>query len=162
METTSNQDGWLPKLNPALAPRLQAVLLPGSIREGFDSVEPLFDAILEDSRQNGITDIHLEPYSKGWRVRVRVDGLMNDVSQLEPETGLRLVRYIRANAKLDPVASFVPQDASLRFRTPSGVVDLRLTSVPCFGGEKIALRLLEPTRLRRSIRDLGLEDALVK
>jgi general secretion pathway protein E len=158
METTPHRKGWLPKLNPALAPRLNALLQPGSLTDGTESVEPLARAALEDSLQSRITDIHFEPFSRGWRVRVRVDGIMHDAAQLAPETGQKLVRYFRTSAKLDPVVSHTPQDASLQFELQGRKLNLRLATVPCFGGEKLALRLLDPKQLQHSIRDLGLEE----
>lgn len=162
METSSPRKGWLPKLNPALAPRLHALLQPGSIGEGVESIELFARAILEDAAQNRVTDVHFEPFSQGWRVRVRVDGSMHDAVQLSPEMGLKMTRYFRTSANLDPVVSYIPQDASLQFLIQGRKLDLRLATVPCFGGEKLALRLLDPKRLQHRIHDLGLEASNVK
>jgi general secretion pathway protein E len=156
METTPHRKGWLPKLNPVLAPRLNALLQPGSLADGVESAEPLARAVLEDALQSRVTDVHFEPFSVGWRVRVRVDGIMHDAAQLAPEAGQKLVRYFRTSAKLDPVICYIPQDANLQFEVQGRKVDLRLATVPCFGGEKLALRLLDPRQLQHSIRDLGL------
>ncbi len=156
MESIPAPKAWLPKINPALAPRFHELLEQGSVPTSIDSAERLARAILEDSLQNRITDIHLEPFSQGWRLRVRVDGLMHDAAQLQPEAGQKFVRYFRTRANLDPVVCFLPQDASLRFEIQGRQLEMRLATAPCFGGEKLALRLLDPTRLLHSIRELGM------
>jgi general secretion pathway protein E len=157
MKTTPIRTSWLPKLNPALAPRINALLQPGSLSDGAQSVELLARAVFEDALQSRITDLHLEPFSQGWRLRVRVDGLMHDAAQFPAQTGQKLVRYLRTAASLDPVANHHPQDANLQFEVQGKKVDARMATVPCFGGEKLALRLLDPSQLQHSIRDLGLE-----
>lgn len=118
----------------------------------------LAHAILEDALQFRATDVHLEPFSQGWRLRLRVDGALHDAAQIHAEMGLKLVRYFRTNANLDPVATYLPQDASMQMVVGGSRLDLRLATAPCFGGEKLALRLLDPNRLQRNIRDLGLEE----
>lgn len=156
MEKTPHPKGWLPKLNPALAPRLNALLQPGSLCDGNDSVEPLAHAVLEDALLSRVTDVHFEPFSQGWRMRMRVDGVMHDAVQFTPETGQKVARYFRTAADLDPVINHLPQDANLQFEVQGRKLDLRLATIPCFGGEKLALRLLDPSRLQHRIRDLGL------
>lgn len=162
METTPRRKGWLPKLNPVLAPRLNALLQPGSLSDGTDSVEPLARAVLEDALQSRVTDVHFEPFSQGWRMRMRVDGILHDAAQFTPETGQKVARYFRTSADLDPVVSYLPQDANLQFEVQGRKLDLRLATIPCFGGEKLALRLLNPLRLQHRIGDLGLGEEDVK
>lgn len=162
METTLRRKSWLPRLNPALAPRLEALLQPGSVADGHESVEIWARAVLEDALQNRVTDVHFEPFSQGWRVRFRLDGSMHDTVQLSPEAGQKLVRHFRARANLDPVAGFLPQGASMQADVQDRKVDLRLALVPCFGGQKLALRLLDPNRLQHRIGDLGLHENDVK
>lgn len=147
---------WLPKLNPALTPRLQALLEPGSVAHDSESAEMHVRAILEDARQGRATDIHFDPCRGGWRVRLRVDGCLHDAAQLSTEMGGRIMRYIRIAAGLDPVVSFTPEDASCQFALTDHTLDLRLATAPCAGGEKLTLRLLDPQRLEHRIQDLGL------
>ncbi len=162
MNAPAHRKEWLPVLNPDFAPRLNGLLKPGSVIEGAESAEPLAHAVLEDAIQSRATDIHLEPFSLGWRARMRVDGRMHDVAQLSEELGSRLARYFRTSANLDPVAAYLPQDAGLHLDFGGHKIDLRLATTPCFGGQTLALRLLDPTRLQRRIRDLGLEEADLK
>ena len=148
--------GWLPRLNPALAPRLNALLKPDSVAADTESAEPLVLAVMEDAFRDRATDIHFEPFSGGWRIRFRIDGRVHDAAQVATDLGQKMVRFIRTVARLDPVVTYAPQDASFQFALVDCKLDVRLASVPCQGGEKLALRLLDPRRLQRRIQDLGL------
>ena len=156
MPTSTPTPGWLPKLNPALAPRLHALLQPGSVAQGSDSAELYVRAVMEDACRGRATDVHFEPFSAGWRVRFRIDGVLHDAAQVSAGLGERMVRSLRIAANLDPVVSFVPQDARCRFALLDRTLDLRLATVPCMGGEKLALRLLDPQRIQHRIEELGL------
>jgi len=100
MQTTPHRTGWLPTLNPALAPRVNALLKPGSLTEGSQSLEVLARAVFEDSLQNRITDVHIEPFSQGWRLRLRLDG----ITQIQVDTvhGPTFTSGLRAMLRLDP------------------------------------------------------------
>jgi len=156
MSTSTPMPAWLPKLNPALAPRLHALLQPGSVAQDSDSAEFHVRAVMEDACQGRATDMHFEPFSGGWRVRLRIDGVLHDAAQVSAELGQRMVRSLRIAANLDPVVSFTPQDARCRFALLDRTLDLRLATVPCVGGEKLALRLLDPQRIQHHIEELGL------
>ena len=151
--------GWLPRINSRLAPRLNALLNPGSIAAKTDSAELLVRGGLEDAFHGRATDIHYEPFGGGWRIRFRIDGHIHDAAQPEPGHGQKMVRFLRTLAGLDPVTGQTPQDASFQFPVGDRKLDVRLTSVPCQGGEKLTLRLLDPRRVQRHIQDLGLNDA---
>ncbi len=111
---------------------------------------------MEDACQGRATDVHFEPFSGGWRVRLRIDGELHDAAQLSTKLGQRMVRSLRIAAGLDPVVSFTPEDARCRFALLDRTLDLRLATVPCVGGEKLALRLLDPQRIQHRIEELGL------
>jgi general secretion pathway protein E len=147
---------WLPRLNPLLAPRFHALLPPAGAIDNADSAERCVRAILEDACAGRATDVHLEPFSAGWRVRFRVDGQLHDVAQVGSDLGQRMVRYLRTAASLDPVIGHLPQDASLQFTLLDHTVDLRLATAPCSGTEKLALRLLDPSSMEHRISELGL------
>jgi len=131
-------------------------LQPGSVAQAADSTEFHVRAVLQDACQGRATDVHFEPCSGGWRVRLRIDGVLHDAAQVSAELGQRMVRSLRIAAGLDPVVSFTPQDARCRFALLDRTLDLRLATAPCVGGEKLALRLLDPQRIQRPIEELGL------
>ncbi|MFM7103422.1 MAG: GspE/PulE family protein [Verrucomicrobiota bacterium] len=78
------------------------------------------------------------------------------MAQFTGELGRRVIRYLRTAAGLDPVVTYRPEDASLQVRAGEAEVDVRLATVPCVGGEKMALRILDPARLQQRIGELGL------
>jgi len=158
MDKLPQSKEWLPNLSKQLAVRVNGYL--NSAQRGPSGVgsdaENLTQYTLQDALDRNATDIHLEPFSQGWRIRLRIDGYLHDVAQLESEPGWRLVRYLKTLAGLDPVASFHPQDASTRLEILGTPLDLRIAFVPCHAGEALAVRILNPNRVRHRIEDLGL------
>jgi general secretion pathway protein E len=147
---------WLPRLNPLLAPSFHALLAPGAAGDSADSAEPQVRAMLEDASAGRATDVHLEPLSRGWRIRFRVDGRLHDVANVDSSMAQRMVRYLRTAASLDPVIGLLPQGGSTQFTLTDRTIDLRLATAPCAGAEKVALRLLDASRREHRIGELGL------
>lgn len=149
---------WLPSISKNLAPKTNAALAERS--EGHDptELERLFRLIIIDSVEVGATDLHLEPFSKGWRIRSRVDGALYDTAEVSHAMGQRLCRFIKTMADLDPVAMFVPHDARVRYEMGGRNLDFRIACTPCLGGEKLALRILDVDRVQHRIQDLGFSD----
>ncbi len=112
--------------------------------------------ILQDAAREKASDIHLDPSAGGVRVRLRIDGLLHDAVQLSQEQGMRLIRHYKTMAGLDPVATFLPQDARIEYELDGRKLDLRVACAPSRFGEKLALRLLDPQRVQRRIKELGL------
>jgi general secretion pathway protein E len=150
-----------PRLAPRLAGRLNA-LLSREQGEGDDEgrhvagAEELVRYLLQDAVDRNASDIHFEPFNQGWRVRLRVDGKLHDVARLQHDRGRRAVRHLKTLAELDPVASFLPHNARVRVEVLNTSVDLRLASTPCHGGESLHVRILNPSRVRHRIGDLGI------
>lgn len=118
-----------------------------------DLVTPL----LEDCTSLQASDIHIEPHHNGARLRVRLDGVVCDVAHLSIATGKTLVNQLKAMAGLDPIARFTPQESHAT--VPLGGnkrIDLRIALAPSMDRETVAIRLLDPRRLDRSISALGL------
>jgi general secretion pathway protein E len=123
-----------------------------------DSSDPgeLARLVLMDASREGATDLHIEPSSKGWRLRLRVDGVLQESTELPSDLGQRLLQHLKSIAGLDPVTSFLPRDAHLSYALEDRRLDIRMACVPCQSGEKAALRILDPRRIRRRIENLGL------
>lgn len=147
---------WLPRIRPALAPRLHALLEPDSLAADGDSAELLVQACMEDALRGRATDIHFEPISAGCRIRFRIDGHVHDAAQTVAACGEKMIRFLRVLAGLDPVASYTPQEAAFQYGFGDSKVDVRLSCAPCQGGVKLTLRLLDPQRVQRRLEDLGL------
>ncbi|MEK8088882.1 type IV-A pilus assembly ATPase PilB [Thermithiobacillus plumbiphilus] len=112
--------------------------------------------LLLDSIQRGASDIHLEPYEKSFRVRYRIDGMLQEI--IQPPTGLRdgITSRLKILARLDISERRVPQDGRLRVRlNRERAIDFRISFLPTLYGEKIVLRLLDPASAKVGIDKLG-------
>ena len=117
-----------------------------------DLVKPL----LEDCYRLQVSDIHLEPHHEGARLRIRLDGAVWDVAHLSSFMGKTLVNQLKAMAGLDPITRFTPQEAHATVPLGDHRIDLRIALAPAMDRETVAIRLLDPRRLERSISALGL------
>ncbi len=114
--------------------------------------------ILLDAIKQGVSDIHLEPYEKKFRIRFRADGMLHKVSSPPPDTANRIISRIKVMAKMDIAERRIPQDGRIKI-TLSKLqdIDFRVNSCPTLFGEKIVLRLLDPTNAQMGIEKLGFE-----
>jgi type IV pilus assembly protein PilB len=127
----------------------------------------LVNYILTDAVERGASDIHLEPYEKEYRVRYRVDGVLQNV--MEPPVKLRdaMISRIKIMAKLDISEKRLPQDGRIMIRmvhrNKKKQLDFRVSVLPTLFGEKIVMRLLDKENLRLDMTSLGFEpEALAK
>ncbi len=127
----------------------------------------LVNYLLTDSVRRGASDIHLEPYEKEYRVRYRIDGLLQNV--MTPPLKLRdaIISRVKIMAKLDIAEKRLPQDGRIMMRMmhqgKRKQIDLRVSVLPTLHGEKIVMRLLDKENLRLDMTRLGFEvDSLEK
>jgi type IV pilus assembly protein PilB len=123
----------------------------------------LVNLILTDAVKRGASDIHVEPYEKEYRVRFRIDGVMQNV--MAPPMKLRdaITSRIKIMAKLDISEKRLPQDGRIMIKYQKDgkkkELDFRVSTVPTLFGEKIVLRLLDKENLRLDMTKLGFEQA---
>ena len=121
----------------------------------------LVNYILKDAVERGASDIHLEPYEKEYRVRYRIDGVLQNVMQ--PPVKLRdaMISRIKIMAKLDISEKRLPQDGRIMIRIVHNnlkkQLDFRVSVLPTLHGEKIVMRLLDKENLRLDMTRLGFE-----
>ncbi|MGH9793624.1 MAG: type IV-A pilus assembly ATPase PilB [Candidatus Acidiferrales bacterium] len=121
----------------------------------------LVNLILTDSLKRGASDIHVEPYEKEYRVRFRVDGILQNV--MAPPLKLRdaITSRIKIMAKLDISEKRLPQDGRIMIKFNKDgrkkELDFRVSTVPTLFGEKIVMRLLDKENLRLDMTKLGFE-----
>ncbi|MCE9611518.1 MAG: GspE/PulE family protein [Chthoniobacter sp.] len=120
--------------------------------------EPWARALLTDAVQARASDLHLDPQAGAINVRFRIDGAVHEVASLPPERGLRLLRYFKVNANLDPAPSLLPEDSHFEFELDGKALDIRLACAPCLFGDKLALRLLRRSSVKHRLPDLGLRN----
>ncbi len=113
----------------------------------------LFKAIRE-----GASDIHFEPYEKFYRIRFRVDGELHEVLKPPLEIKDRIASRIKVISNLNIAEKRVPQDGRLRLMyTKNRAIDFRVSTLPTLQGEKIVMRILDPTSASLGIDALGYE-----
>lgn len=113
----------------------------------------LFDAI-----KQGASDIHFEPYEREYRVRVRSDGVLQEI--VRPPKGLapRLSARLKVMARLDISERRAPQDGRIQLKlSKNRSIDFRVSTLPTLFGEKIVLRILDPGSARMGVDALGYE-----
>jgi type IV pilus assembly protein PilB len=130
-------------------------------------VVKLVNVVLGDAVKRGASDIHIEPYEKEFRVRFRIDGVLQSI--MSPPLKLRdaIISRIKIMSKLDISEKRLPQDGRIMLKMNIGgrkkQLDFRVSTLPTLWGEKIVLRLLDKENLRLDMTKLGFEpESLVK
>src|SRR5579872_2293584 len=127
----------------------------------------LVNIILTDAVKRGASDIHIEPYEKEFRVRFRIDGVLQSI--MSPPIKLKdaITSRVKIMAKLDISEKRLPQDGRIMLKInlagKKKTLDFRVSTLPTLWGEKIVLRLLDKENLRLDMTKLGFEsESLVK
>ncbi|MDX8391208.1 MAG: type IV-A pilus assembly ATPase PilB [Mariprofundaceae bacterium] len=126
-------------------------------------VVKLVNLILLDAIKRGASDIHLEPYEKVLRVRYRIDGVLHEI--MRPPIKLRdaIVSRIKILARLDISERRLPQDGRIKLRlSKTKTVDFRVSVLPTLFGEKVVMRLLDPSSLQLDMSKLGYKGTPLK
>lgn len=115
--------------------------------------------ILLDSIKKGASDIHLEPYEKSFRIRFRSDGILHEVASPPANLANRIISRIKVMSRMDIAERRVPQDGRIKMSlSKNRAIDFRVNSCPMLFGEKIVLRILDPTSAQIGIEKLGFEE----
>jgi len=121
----------------------------------------LVNLILTDAVKRGASDIHIEPYEKDYRVRFRIDGVLQNIMQPPLKLKDAITSRIKIMAKLDISEKRLPQDGRIMLKMQFGgrakQLDFRMNCLPTLWGEKIVLRLLDKENLRLDMTKLGFE-----
>ncbi len=112
--------------------------------------------VLMDAINLGASDIHFEPYEKYYRIRYRVDGELREVAQPPLAIKEKLASRIKVISKLDISEKRVPQDGRMKLvLSPQRAIDFRVSTLPTLFGEKIVMRILDPSSAKLGIDALG-------
>ncbi len=116
--------------------------------------------MLLDAINDGASDIHFEPYEKFYRIRFRVDGILREIATPPTAIKEKLASRIKVISRLNIAEKRVPQDGRMRLvLSKSRAIDFRVSTLPTLQGEKIVLRILDPTSATLGIEALGYEPA---
>jgi type IV pilus assembly protein PilB len=114
--------------------------------------------VLLDAIKRGASDIHFEPYEKHYRVRTRLDGVLKQVASPPLALSSKVVARLKVMARLDIAERRVPQDGRIKMRlSKNRAIDFRVNSCPTLFGEKVVLRILDPSSAKLGIDALGYE-----
>ncbi|MDR0578468.1 MAG: type IV-A pilus assembly ATPase PilB [Candidatus Accumulibacter sp.] len=114
--------------------------------------------ILFDAINDGASDIHFEPYEKNYRIRFRVDGTLKEIVSPPLAIKEKIASRIKVISRLNIAEKRVPQDGRMRLvLSKSRVIDFRVSTLPTVYGEKIVLRILDPSSATLGIDMLGYE-----
>jgi len=114
--------------------------------------------VLIDAIKQGASDIHFEPYEKNYRVRFRTDGVLQEVVRPPRNLAPRLAARLKVMSQMDISERRVPQDGRIQMKlSRNRAIDFRVNSLPTLFGEKIVLRILDPTSAQMGIDALGYE-----
>ncbi len=116
----------------------------------------LVNLLLIEALDLRASDVHLEGYQDGLRVRYRIDGVLQNAPSPPPHLTAAIISRVKIMAELDIAERRLPQDGRIRLRLQNRQVDVRVSTVPTLRGESVVLRLLDKERGRISLLDLGM------
>ena len=115
--------------------------------------------ILLDAINGGASDIHFEPYEKTFRIRFRQDGMLHEVASPPINIASRLTARVKVMSRMNIAERRVPQDGRIKMvLSKNRSIDFRVNTCPTLYGEKIVLRILDPTSAQLGIEALGFEE----
>ncbi|MDH0032774.1 MULTISPECIES: type IV-A pilus assembly ATPase PilB [unclassified Acinetobacter] len=115
--------------------------------------------LLIDAIRMGASDLHFEPYEKTYRVRYRVDGVLRQIANPPLQMANRLASRLKVMSQMDISEKRMPQDGRIKLKlSKTKAIDFRVNSLPTLFGEKLVLRILDPSSAMLGIEALGYED----
>ncbi|MBI2732259.1 MAG: type IV-A pilus assembly ATPase PilB [Aquabacterium sp.] len=113
--------------------------------------------MLIDAINARASDLHFEPYEYNYRVRFRIDGELREITQPPVAIKDKLASRIKVISKLDIAEKRVPQDGRMKLKFGNKAIDFRVSTLPTLFGEKIVIRILDPSSAKLGIEALGYE-----
>ncbi|WP_180175652.1 type IV-A pilus assembly ATPase PilB [Acinetobacter sp. YH12025] len=114
--------------------------------------------LLVDAIRMGASDLHFEPYEKTYRVRYRVDGVLRTITNPPLQLATRLASRLKIMSQMDISEKRIPQDGRIKLKlSKNKAIDFRVNSLPTLFGEKLVLRILDPSSAMLGIDALGYE-----
>ncbi|WP_019570401.1 type IV-A pilus assembly ATPase PilB [Thioalkalivibrio sp. ALE11] len=115
--------------------------------------------LLMDAINRKASDIHLEPFEKDFRVRFRIDGVLHEVAHPPTSLAPRILARVKVMSRMDIAERRIPQDGRIKLKlSRTRAIDFRVSSLPTLFGEKIVLRILDPSSASMGIDQLGYEE----
>jgi type IV pilus assembly protein PilB len=114
--------------------------------------------VMLDAIKRGASDIHFEPYERSYRIRFRLDGVLKEVATPPVQLAIKLSARLKVMSRLDIAERRVPQDGRIKMKiSKNRAIDFRVSTCPTLFGEKIVMRILDPSSAMLGIDLLGYE-----
>lgn len=130
----------------------------GSDTEAIDADAPvirLVNQIIVDAFKLRASDIHLEPMSKRFRLRYRIDGMMTEMKDIPKRLQSPVIARLKIASGMSIAERRIPQDGRIQTNVGGKTIDLRVNVIPCSHGESIVMRILDKSGLRLGLAELG-------
>jgi len=115
--------------------------------------------MLMDAIRSNASDLHFEPFEKAYRVRFRTDGVLREIARPPVNLAPRISARLKVMSKMDISERRVPQDGRIKLKiSKTKSIDFRVNTLPVLFGEKLVLRILDPSTAKMGIDALGYED----
>jgi type IV pilus assembly protein PilB len=115
--------------------------------------------MLIDAINMRASDLHFEPYEYNYRVRFRIDGELREITQPPIAIKDKLASRIKVISRMDIAEKRVPQDGRMKLKFGNKAIDFRVSTLPTLFGEKVVIRILDPSSAKLGIEALGYEKA---
>lgn len=122
-----------------------------SSRVANDPVTKLVSSIIAGAIDSKASDVHIEPQEPDMRVRYRVDGILRDAIDVPSSAQNEVISHIKIQAEMDISEKRIPQDGHIAIKHDGREYDLRVSSLPAVGGEKIVIRVLDKSTSKWSL-----------
>ena len=114
--------------------------------------------VMLDAIKRGASDIHFEPYERSYRIRLRLDGVLKEVANPPVQLAIKMAARLKVMSRLDIAERRVPQDGRIKMKiSKNRAIDFRVSTCPTLFGEKIVMRILDPSSAMLGIDALGYE-----
>lgn len=122
----------------------------------------LINGLIAEAARSKASDIHVEPFENALSIRLRIDGVLQEILKLSPKVSPLLVSRIKVMARLDIAEKRIPQDGRISLALGERSLDVRVSTLPARHGERVVMRLLEKDKGQFRIEDLGMDTAVAR
>lgn len=131
--------------------------LPVAVQEKHQPKAELLTRTLQSALEQRASDIHIEPADNAYRIRLRIDGVLHPLPDVSPDAGVALTARLKVLGNPDIAEHRLPQDGQFTVELAGNAVSFRIATLPCRGGEKVVLRLLQQVGQALDVNTLGMQ-----
>ncbi len=120
------------------------------------------NSMIADGVRKRVSDIHIEPGEKSFKVRFRIDGSLHEVIKQPAKMKGPIISRVKIMSELDIAEKRLPQDGRIKLRVDNKTIDIRVSTLPTIFGEKVVMRILDRTNLTLDLDRFGFEESALK